>query len=237
MCSYDAGPNHDITPAPNPLTGEWEVPDGFDQVAADLSSVPAVGRGAGCTEMGGPVTRQLVGLEYGDTAVWVSATDEPNRCIPASNGRFRGSGAIGHRVATAVDEGGWVQPTHGYRSVCGERVADGRPEGRVELVPESPTGVAVCVADSDSGTFSVQEPLRGQLLDQLRELPTRPASGGVRPCAGEPRYELTLRYATGPVVAMEVGTGDCGATLTTGDLEADVTPELARTLAAATTHG
>lgn len=116
VCSYAAGPNHDITPAPNRLTDSWEVPDGLDQVAVDLSSVHEEDSD-GCNDAGGDVTRQLVGLEYEATAVWVSATDEPNGCIPSSNGHFRGRGGIGHLVAQAVEDRDWLQPTHGRRSV------------------------------------------------------------------------------------------------------------------------
>lgn len=236
VCSYAAGPNHDIAPAPNPLTSQWEVPDGLQQVAADLSAVPEADFD-GCSQVGGDVTRQLIGLEYDDTAVWVSATDEPNDCIASSNGSFRGSGGVGDLVATAVRDGRWLQPTHGYRSVCGERVADGRPEGRQQLVPGSPMSMGACVADSESGTFLVQEPLRSRLVELLNDLPTRPASGEVRACGDAPRFELMVTYASGAQVTLEAATGDCPSVVTNGDLEATVTPALTVALRAATTHG
>lgn len=237
VCSYAAGPNSDITPAPNPLTSTWEVQDGLAQVATDLSSVHAEDA-EGCTDAGGDVTRQLVGLEYDETAVWVSVTDEPNGCIPASNGSFRGRGGIGHLVAEAVDQQAWVQPTHGRRRVCGETIADGRDEGRTALVPGTPSRVAICRSDDEAaGTFGVQSGLRAQLLTELATLDTRPASGEVPDCGeGSRQYDLVLRYGRGADVVIRASIGCDRDEVGNGDLVATATPELAALLETATTH-
>lgn len=238
VCRYAAGPNHDIIPAPNPLTETWEVPGGLAQVATDLSSVHEEDA-EGCTDVGGDVTRQLIGLEYEDTAVWVSVTDEPNGCIPASNGSFRGRGGIGHLVAEAVEERAWAQPTHGRRSVCGQLVADGRDEGRTALVPGTPSRVAICRPDDEgAGVFGVQRESRGRLVAELRALGTRPESGEEPTCGrGSRQYDLVVDYRTGADVVLRATVGCDHDRVGNGDVEGEMTPRLAELLEVATTHG
>ena len=53
-----------------------------------------------------PQTNYLIGLAYpGGARIWVSATDEPNGCISASNGEFTSSGIIGPAVSKAFTSG------------------------------------------------------------------------------------------------------------------------------------
>lgn len=236
VCSYAAGPNHDITPAPNPLTEEWEVPGRLDRVARDLSSAPEYAN-TGCSDMGGEVTRQLVGLEYDDTAVWVSVTDEPNGCIPASNGSFR-AGGVGQLVAEAAQMRDWVRPTRGRGEICGEAIVVSRFGAKRHLVPGRPTTLSVCRDGDFAGALPVTSRLRGELLDELGSLK---AAADVRrpvPRCGDrsAAYFVVVRYGSGPDVLLSASAGCDRDIVDNGDLAAPVSRELAELLETATTQ-
>lgn len=244
VCLYAAGTNAEPAPPPRPLSDELELTDGLAQVATDLSGAPESGSFDGCGEVGGPLTHQLVGLEYPTGTVWVSATDEANACVLGSNGDFTTDGAVGRQVAKAVADGGWVVPTQGERPVCGATEAVGRAGVDSELVPADPVALWVCRVDTDvpgrsSGTFAVLRADRPRLLAALRALPTRAASGDLL-CVDDTadRWQVEARYERGAPVVLDVTSGACGpgGVVSNGALEADVSDEVVALLRRTTTQ-
>lgn len=245
VCQYEAGDTSDPAPPPRPLTRSLELTEGLEQVAADLSGAAGHDGEAGCTTMGGAVVRQLVGLEYPTGAVWVSATDEPNGCVPSSNGDFVAGGEVGDQVAKAVSDGGWLVPTQGEREVCGGTEPVGRDGVGRELVPDDPDVVLVCRVDPDvpgpsSGIFTVGRGDQERLLEALGSLPTRAAAGDLL-CVDESvdRWQVVAEYGRGAPVVLDVTSGACGpgGAVSNGALEADSSDELLDLLRRVTTHG
>lgn len=240
ICRYDAGPNHDPTPPPNDLTGSLELTEGLEQVAADLSSAPVEGTDTGCSDMGGPLARQLVGLEYDDRTLWISAPDEPNRCVVSTNGEFSATGSPGGDVAKAFADGGWVVPTQGEREVCGRPEAVGRAGTADTLVPGEPVALSVCRTHEDVGVFTPDDAGQEAVLDAIGRLPTdSPAAAST--CSGTTSgegFQVLAIYETGAAVALDVTTGGCrsGSVVSNGDLAVDGSDELLEALREATRH-
>lgn len=238
VCRYDAG--HSSAPAapPRPLTEQVVLTEGLGQMAADLTGAPRAPQVDGCTLMDGPITRQLLGLEYPTGTVWVSATDEVNACVLSSNGDFSAGGGVGQQVAKAVADGSWVVPTQGERPVCGGSQPVGRAGVERELVPGEPEVMWVCRVDSDvpgpsSGIYTILHDDRDRLLETLRALPTRAAAGDVV-CVDESvdRWNVVAEYERGAPVVLDVTTGACGpgGVVSNGALEADSSEELVELL-------
>ena len=78
-----------------------------DQLAADLHAAKPWSGERGCTLIGGAIDRYLIALTYPDGVIWVGVEDEPNHCLPASNGRFTADENLGEDVARAFDSGVW----------------------------------------------------------------------------------------------------------------------------------
>lgn len=244
VCRYDAG--HSSAPAapPRPLTEQVVLTEGLGQMAADLTGAPRAPQVDGCTLMDGPITRQLLGLEYPSGTVWVSATDEVNACVVTSNGDFSAGGGVGQQLAKAVADGGWVVPTQGERPVCGGSQPVGRAGVERELVPGEPTALWTCRVDTDvtgrsSGSFAVVGADRPRLLAALRALPTRAASGDLL-CVDDTadRWQVEVRYERGAPVVLDVTSGACGpgGVVSNGALEADVSDEVVALLRRTTTQ-
>lgn len=64
-----------------------------------------------CTLMGGTEVRQLVGLDYGGSRIWMSAPLEYSTCSPVTNGDLTidGSTRVAEWVQGAILTGGWCQ--------------------------------------------------------------------------------------------------------------------------------
>ena len=78
-----------------------------EQLAADLHAAKPWSGERGCTLIGGAVDRYLIALTYPDGVIWVGVEDEPNHCLPASNGLFTADENLGEDVARAFDSGVW----------------------------------------------------------------------------------------------------------------------------------
>ncbi len=92
------------------LSGRRLLHGGLAGLAADLAWEPKKvhGQQIACFTMGGPQVNYLIGLTYqGGGRLWVSATQDPNECVPSSNGEFTSFGVVGGLVTEAFKSGRW----------------------------------------------------------------------------------------------------------------------------------
>jgi hypothetical protein len=223
LCAY-SGTNGD------PQTG-WlrdgsrVISGGLDRLAADLTLVSRrPGGPISCTLMGGAQVNYLLGLNYENGTLWVSASDEPNHCVATSNGRFTALD-VSADLAAAYESGTWGQsppPSAADRFPC-----TAQPTGRLgqeaNLVPPGATSALICpepmYGDGRSVTVTGADLI--DLVEALNRLPTGPIGLGCVPTDDPPPtprdYELLFRYPDGPGVLLRIMTG-CQPSITNGNL-------------------
>lgn len=199
------------------LEGQVRLTDGLDRIRTDLL-VPAQlpGQDRACTLIGAPRSPHLLRLRYADGELWVSATQEVNRCTGTGNGAFLSSAYLGDRLAEAYDARAW-RPAGAASEPC--RGGPGRAGQERALVPDGWTALVVCEQDAARG---VDPSWAAQVAGLLGEVATRPDTGG---CSGEAGAErqLVFRYAAGPDVVVTWLPG-CEPSLMNGSLSAALTP-------------
>ena len=79
----------------------------LEELAADLHAAKPWSGERACTMAAGDIYRYAVALQYPEGVIWVGVEDEPNHCLPASNGRFTADDNFGQEVANAFRTGAW----------------------------------------------------------------------------------------------------------------------------------
>jgi hypothetical protein len=200
------------------LSGQRLLADGLAGLVGQLTWQPRLlpGQQITCTAMGGPQTNYLIGLTYpGGATIWVTATDEPNECVSASNGEFTSFGVIGPDVSRAFASGRW--PAWQPISCARPRQDIGRLGQDVAMVPAGSTSVTICAAKARTLTSGYQT-----LVSALDRLPTRRSTGSCSPSPGPsaPEYQLLFSYPEGPPVSIFILSG-CHPEIGNGDLQSD----------------
>ena len=148
--------------------------------------------------VGGPQTNYLIGLAYpGGARIWVSATDEPNECVSASNGEFTSSGLIGPAVSEAFTSGRWpARPP----VACNRPYQDiGRLGQDTAMVPAGSTSVTICAPKGRMRTLTIRLPGPSLRAQPAADSPLDPQLfRHARPFRVLPDFLLLLRGAAGP---------------------------------------
>jgi hypothetical protein len=215
VCAY-RGSNTAKRQAGWPLSGQRTLTGGLAGLASQLTWQPRrlPGRQIACTAMGGPQANYLIGLTYpGGGRIWVTATDEPNECVSASNGEFTSSGVIGPDVSRAFASGRWPAPRPA--SCTRPRQDIGRLGQDTAMVPAGSTSVTICAPKARTLTSGYQT-----LVQALNRLPTRSSTGSCSPSPGPsaPQYQLLFSYPEGPPVSVFILSG-CHPEIDNGDLQ------------------
>jgi hypothetical protein len=216
LCAY-RGSNMAKQQAGWALSGRRSLAGGLASLADQLTSQPRrPHQPIACTLVGGPQTNYLIGLAYpGGARIWVTATDEPNECVAASNGEFASSGIIGPSVSTAFTSGRWpARPP----VVCNRPYQDiGRQGQGTAMVPAGSTSVTICAPKARTRTLTSGYQA---LVSALNRLPTRPSTHG---CSGTPApsgfYQIFFSYPEGPPVLVSILIG-CHPAIDNDDLQA-----------------
>jgi hypothetical protein len=204
ICAY-AGSNMAKQQAGWALSGRRSLTGNLAGLAAQLSwqSRRVPGQQIFCADVGGRQTDYLIGLRYrGGATMWVAATDEPDECVPASNGEFTSSGIIGPAVTRAFTSGRWPAP---QAVSCNGTVQDiGRLGQNTTMVPAGSSSLTICAPMAQITVTSGYQ----TLVRTLNRLPARVSSGS---CSGSPGpgsyYRLLFSYPEGPLVAVDIAVG------------------------------
>jgi hypothetical protein len=202
ICAY-AGSNEVKQQSGWALSGQKSLAGNLAGLAAQLSwqgrRLP--GQKFFCAGVGGPQTNYLIGLTYSGGTMWVAATDDA--CIPASNGEFTSTGAIGPEVSKAFSSGRWPvrQP-----AACNKSFQDiGRLGEDVAMVPAGATSLTICTSGKARTFTSGYQAVVGA----LNRLPTRPSTGMCSPSpeSSASMYQLLFSYPEGPLVSIDIAIG------------------------------
>jgi len=201
ICAY-RGSNMAKQQAGWALSGRRSLVGGLASLADQLTHQPRrPHQPIACTLVGGPQTNYLIGLAYpGGAKIWVSATDEPNGCVSASNGEFTSSGIIGPTVSKAFTSGRWP----GSPPVACDRPNQdiGRLGQNTAMVPAGSTSVTICAPKARARTLTSGYQA---LVSALNRLPTRPSTHS---CSGTPApsgfYRIFFSYSEGPPVLVSI---------------------------------
>lgn len=221
LCAYD-GDTGAVSQAGLALTGSRELSGGLDRLASDLTLVTRRASEVACTARGGPQVNYLLGLTYDSGTLWVSASDDPNRCNAATNGQFTAN-YIGEALTASYTAGTWTQPAvpaTGYPCTGG-------PTGRLGqdtlLVPPDPISVEIChESDATTGRRSITLTTGyTDLIDTINQLPTRESGSKCSVITSSTtHYLLLFRYTEGPSVLLHVLPG-CQPAIFNGNLGTD----------------
>jgi hypothetical protein len=217
VCAY-RGSNTAKRQAGWALSGRRSLTGGLASLAGQLTWQPLrpPGQQIACTDVGGPQTNYLIGLTYPDRAtIWVTATDEPNECVSASNGEFTSYGVIGPDVSRAFTSGRW--PARPPVSCPGPRQDIGRLGQDTAMVPAGSTSVTICAPKAHTLTSGYQT-----LVSALNRLPTRPSTHSCSQSTGRSpqEYRLLFSYPEGPPVLVSVLSG-CHPEIDNFDLQSN----------------
>ena len=141
LCSY-LGTNMDPI-ADQRLTTSRTLTSDLTALVRDLRWLPPRidGQSVYCTDVGGAQTNYLLALMLTDgTTAWVAAAQDPNGCVPASNGTFTALANIGPELATTMKTGRWP----GRRPLPGACSGGSRYGQQTQLVPEGAVSMDIC---------------------------------------------------------------------------------------------
>jgi hypothetical protein len=232
VCAYRANLDQDG----RDLTGSRQLSGGLDRLTADLTLLAPDSGDRACTLIKGPSSNYLLGLTYDGGTLWVSATDDPNHCTPATNGQFSAANDISKAIAASYDAGTWTQPVSSSDPQPCRQEPVGRLGQDTALVPPGAVSVEICTGPESGRQRSVTVTSGfTSLVDALNDLPTRHSGWHcIVVDSSIASYVLQFRYAEGPSVIVNV-LGGCQPAILNGNLVASdagpVVPQVEQLLA------
>lgn len=210
MCAYKGSNGGDYSVSHWALAGTHDVTENLAGLTDELTWQPRKisEQSSFCGLVGGTQTNYLIGLTYPGGTMWVSASDEPDQCVDATNGDFTALPSVGADATKAFSTGRWPS-----RAPISCRSDAGRLGQDTAMVPPGVVSLTICTdkANAVRGNF-------GDLVSALNSGPTVESDGS---CSPSPKtsYRLVFGYRHGPPLWVSVMDG-CYPELYNGSLQA-----------------